>query len=535
MRKRLQKILLTAFAISLMLSGKAIAQPPEEQPNYQAMAKEIRHYFEASLNSYQAGEIELAKSKAQSAYFEVFENLEGPIRSNISAEKAHELESEFGAIRKMINEGEPKANVEARIDRLLLELDETVQALERGYQPVASIKSDLPGLPVLNGTQVQHSESNQVAEKDWPRVQRELVTSLQKGIDLYQKGDASGGIEVVQDSYFDLFEASGMESRIGALDARFKSQLESHFSLLIGQMKKGLPPGDLKITLNQTSVDLEKAVDMLDQGNKSLLALFFYALMIVVREGFEAILIITAILAYLIKTDHQDKVRVIYSACISALVLSVLTAVLLKWVFRASSASQEVLEGISMLLAAVVLFSISYWLISKTEAQKWTAYLKNKVSRSLSSGSLKTLWFTAFLAVYREGAETVLFFQALGVNASTKEITTIVLGFAIGCLLLVGIYLLMRFSSMKLPLRPFFMVTGALLYYMAFVFMGKGVMELVEGKILEPSLISWGGTVPFLGIYPYWQTLLPQLFLVLAAILAFAVMLNPKRRQHASH
>ncbi len=232
--------------------------------------------------------------------------------------------------------------------------------------------------------------------------------------------------------------------------------------------------------------------------------------------------------AYLVKTDHSDKLKVIYNGCISALVLSVLTAVLVKWVFNVSAASQELLEGGTMLLAAVVLFSISYWLISKVEAQKWTSYIKGKVSSSLSSGSLKALWFVAFLAVYREGAETVLFYQALASDASGQGLTWIAAGFGVGCAMLIGVYFVMKHGAVRLPIRPFFMVTGTLLYYMAFVFTGKGMMELIEGKLIEPSLVSWMPTISFVGLYPYWQTLIPQMLLVLAALTALAYMMKQR-------
>jgi high-affinity iron transporter len=246
--------------------------------------------------------------------------------------------------------------------------------------------------------------------------------------------------------------------------------------------------------------------------------------MIILREGVEAILIITAIIAYLLKTDNADKLKIIYNGCITALVMSVLTAVLVKWVFKASAASQEVLEGATMLLASAVLFSVSYWLISKAEAQKWMSYIKDKVGSSLSSNSMRALWFAAFLAVYREGAETVLFYQALASDSTASGLTAIGGGFAIGSILLVGIYLGMRYGAVRLPIRPFFLITGALLYYMAFVFAGKGVMELISGKLFEPSLISWIPTISFIGVYPYLQTLIPQFLIILAAIVGLAVM-----------
>ncbi len=181
-----------------------------------------------------------------------------------------------------------------------------------------------------------------------------------------------------------------------------------------------------------------------------------------------------------------------------------------------------------MLLAAVVLFSMSYWLISKAEAQKWIAYIKDKVEDSISTGSLRALWFASFLAVYREGAETVLFYEALTIDADAAGISAIIGGFVVGCLLLCVVYFAMRFGAMRIAIRPFFMITGTLLYYMAFVFAGKGMMELIEGKVFEPTLVSWLPEIPMVGLFPYWQTLAPQFLLILALIPAVFFLMRRK-------
>ncbi|KAE9776424.1 iron permease, partial [Escherichia coli] len=136
------------------------------------------------------------------------------------------------------------------------------------------------------------------------------------------------------------------------------------------------------------------------------------------------------------------------------------------------------LEGVTMLIAVFMLFSMSYWLLSKVEARHWKAWLEGKLSHSLSRGSLIGLWMTSFLAVYREGAETVLFYYALVGDASNVSgHLAILAGFAIGSVLLLVAWLVMRYSVVKLPLKPFFMFTGSFMYLMAFVFAGQGVLE----------------------------------------------------------
>src|SRR5882762_8812197 len=134
-------------------------------------------------------------------------------------------------------------------------------------------------------------------------------------------------------------------------------------------------------------------------------------------------------------------------------------------------ASREIIEGTTLLVAVAVLFSVSYWLISKVEAAKWQQFIKEKVSTALDQGGGRALAFVAFLAVYREGAETALFYQALfneGPNVTLPISVGIVAGFAV----LAVIFTLFYRYGVRIPLRPFFSVTSVLLYYMAFVFIG---------------------------------------------------------------
>ncbi|HGW4575291.1 TPA: FTR1 family protein, partial [Escherichia coli] len=246
---------------------------------------------------------------------------------------------------------------------------------------------------------------------------------------------------------------------------------------------------------------------------------------IIVREGLEALLIVAAIVAYMVKNNHQDKLPLIRQSVIVALIASVITAAIFQMLFTNSGASRELLEGITMLIAVVMLFFMSYWLLSKVEARHWKAWLEGKLSHSLSRGSLVGLWLTSFLAVYREGAETVLFYYALIGDANTVSgHMAIGAGFVIGCVVLLLAWLVMRYSVVRLPLKPFFMFTGSFMYLMAFVFAGKGVLELVEGKLFQPTLINGFPEISWLGIYPYVETLLPQVVLLLAALVALWVM-----------
>ncbi|HEY2065835.1 MAG TPA: cytochrome c/FTR1 family iron permease, partial [Gemmatimonadaceae bacterium] len=255
---------------------------------------------------------------------------------------------------------------------------------------------------------------------------------------------------------------------------------------------------------------------------------FWQSFLIILREGFEAILVIGAVVAFLIKTGHRDRLRSIWAGVVAGVLASGVTAVVMKTALAAVPASRPFVEGASLLLAVAVLFSVSYWLISRVEAAKWQQFIREKVTAALEQGGGRALAFVAFLAVYREGAETALFYQAL-FNEGPNVALPLSLGIAAGFGALAIIFVLFYRFGVKIPLRPFFSVTSVLLYYMAFVFMGKGIRELQEGNLIPLSAIRGFPHVEWMGLYPSWQGVLAQLTLLL--LFGFAVLKTfwPKR------
>lgn len=605
--------------------------------DYSSYINDIQSRLDKTASLYQQQQANEARREVQMAYFEVFENLEGPIRINISAQKSYQMESAFGEIRRMMGESKPQEDVQAKIDWLKNELNQVEPVLDGGHKLVAQeqhgaysdsniahywqqsfqsiddlmaqaisqyqagqyaqasqsvqqahyqgfknsememsvrqnrsaqqaasinqqftalialtakpdnlndvaygvttllqdISDLLPGLPTTRDSQAttppQNDGSTVTADKEtqqnWAKISEGINSSLQDAIALYREGNVQEAMLAVQDTYFDQFEASGMENKVGSRDAAFKTTLEGHFTRLVSLMKAGQPEGALVSEAQALAQDLTKAVTVLGEGEETQWSLLVYSLLIIVREGLEALLIVAAIVAYLVKNNHHDKLPLIRQSVIVALVCSVVTAVIFQILFTNSGASRELLEGITMLIAVVMLFFMSYWLLSKVEARHWKAWLEGKLSNSLTQGSLIGLWLTSFLAVYREGAETVLFYYALAGDAnSVSGHLAIVAGFAIGCVVLFIAWLVMRYTVVKLPLKPFFMFTGSFMYLMAFVFAGKGVLELVEGKLFEPTLLPGIPDIGWLGIYPYLETLLPQAVLLVAALVALWAM-----------
>ncbi len=330
----------------------------------------------------------------------------------------------------------------------------------------------------------------------------------------------AGRHDEANDRAFDAYIAfEPLETPARARDPGLVSSLERHFADFKGAIKGN----DLR--------SAEGARNAVEEGLPALMALtqhtvgaweaFLQSLLIILREGFEAILVIGAIVALLIKTGHRERLRSIWFGVLSALGASGLTAVVLATLLSAIPASREIIEGITMLVAVAVLFSVSYWLISKVEAAKWQQFIREKVTAALEHGGGTTLAFVAFLAVYREGAETALFYQALFQEGRGNGIP-IALGLLAGVAGLVVIFTLFYRYGVKIRLRPFFAVTSALLYYLAFVFMGKGIAELQEGNIVPITVLPGWPHVEAMGIFPTVETLLAQAILV--ALFVFAIL-----------
>jgi high-affinity iron transporter len=202
-------------------------------------------------------------------------------------------------------------------------------------------------------------------------------------------------------------------------------------------------------------------------------------------------------------------------------VASLFTAFAVETIFELTPAKREALEGATMVVATAVLFYVSYWLLSKMEVAKWNHFVKSKVQDALTSGSGLALASAAFLAVYREGFETVLFYKALFLSGGSSAASMPILaGILLGSLVMVLVYIAINRFGLRLPLKPFFAITSAFLYYMAFVFGGKGVAELQEGGFVPTTIVPGAPRIPALGIYPTVESLLVQSLLVALLIVA---------------
>ncbi len=375
-----------------------------------------------------------------------------------------------------------------------------------------------------------------------PSVSAEqIVADVTNILGQSMKAFKSADLEQSADLAFDAYlKFEGIEAGLVAKNKALGHRLESSFGRLHGEIKRG---GSLdqveKITQNIKS-DLQQARTILEQ-KVGFFGLFLQSFSIIVREGFEAILIIAALIAFLVKSKNKDKVKIIYQGVVIGVIASFITAYIIHEILNISMANQEVLEGWIMLVAVVVLFWVSYWLITKVETQKWQSYITGKVTQAISAGNIFALGAVAFLAVYREGFETVLFYKALYLYAG-KISDGIIPGFIAGCFFLVVIFYLINKIGVRVPIKWFFGFTSVLLYFMAFTFMGKGLHELQMGEALSLTPASFAPEISWLGMYPTWETFVGQslLMVLFLAGLFYTFVIKPEidaknLREQTSH
>jgi high-affinity iron transporter len=395
--------------------------------------------------------------------------------------------------------------------------DEAVLAaldLPNGSDPEA-----LGRLAAVRTFQADHTEA--AASRVLDQVRRQLDSAFA----LARAHDPSASARAF-DAYM-TFEQ--VERGVRAKSPALASELEAAFASLRTRAAGGATPAELAALRRQLDAGLENAERVLgDRG--SPVNLFMQSFVILLREGLEAILIVGALMTFLVKMGAAHRKRDIHIGVGAAIGASLITAVALETIFVLSPAHREALEGGTMVLATAVLFYVSYWLLSKMEVVKWNHFVKSKVQDALNSGSALALASAAFLAVYREGFETVLFYKALFV-AGAGGTMPVVMGILAGSVVLCAVSIAINRFGVRLPLKPFFAVTSAFLYYMAFVFAGKGVAELQEGNLIGTTILSWAPRIPALGIYPTAESLGAQAILVLLAVIALVwnFVIEPRR------
>jgi len=346
---------------------------------------------------------------------------------------------------------------------------------------------------------------------------------LAQSLAALQAGDRNQAMKLALSAYLDGFEP--LEPTIAARNKALMTQVES----AMVQYRATVASGTLQeaeAAAQQLQAMFGQVEAELNAGASDATATFVGALTILLREGLEALLIVIGMVALLRKAGRQDALRYVHAGWSSALVAGGMTWAIATYLVEISGASREVTEGLGSVVAALVLLSVGLWMHSKSSAGRWQSYLSEKLSASMGQGSMWGLFALAFVSVYREVFETVLFFSALASDGHHGAL----LGGGLAAVAILGViaWVLLR-TSARMPVGRFFSATSILVAVLAVVLVGKGVSSLQEAGWVSATPLA-APRIELLGMFPTMETLLAQALVLALVVFGFAYNRAAARR-----
>jgi len=559
--------LLAAIILMLMTvsSGVVYADEASDSGRWGAAADEIDKYLDAGFEYYLEGDTKSAYDSVSDAYFRVYEvtGFERQTMSYVSGNRKNAVEMQFSTCKANVKKEELDLDTKIKVRSSLTKLKSMIR--EDGNklaalagEPETQMKFYLHGELVDEDPYADLAADPDAAVKydNWYEPATLVKESLDTAYMGYLDKDFEAAMDNVNTAFYSIYEESGLSHKIYTdLSLEERQKMDAHFATLrslISSAQEKYQKNKYRTSTDKAKNDvlkLAKKIDEKEAEEKASLEevetevtaeaseparqsdprwlTFLAAFGIIVREGLEAILVIAAIIAYLVKSGNGKTLKNVYIGAALGIVASFIAAGILyylKKVWVGAGQSQEVIEGITALIAVCVLFYVSNWMISKAEAASWSRYIDGKVQSSVAMGSGFALAFTAFLSVFREGAEVVLFYQPMLSEGNAGMVWA---GFGAGCVVLVFVYLAITKLSIKLPIKVFFTATSILMAVMCVSFLGSGIKELAEGNVFDLVLnvpgIPENDVIQIFGIYPYLETLLPQLILAVILLVTFLV------------
>ena len=339
---------------------------------------------------------------------------------------------------------------------------------------------------------------------------------LAESVAAYRVGDREGAKRLALSAYLDGFEP--VEPVLSARDATLMREIEG----AMGQFRSRIGRGEPTARIEEQAQVLD---DLFAQAERTLagsqagdVSTFLSALTILLREGVEALLLVVAMVAFLRKSEREDALPYVHAGWVAALLTGLLTWVAATAFLSISGASRELTEGFGGILAAIILVSVGIWMHGKSQADTWQRYIKERMSRAIGKGSAWFLFGLAFLIVYREVFETILFYAAMWTEGSKGAVTA---GAALGAAALAAIAWTMMRYSLRLPIAEFFRYSSILIAVLAVVLAGKGIAAIQEAGLLGITPVAGVPQIDFVGLHPSVQVILAQVTVLAAIVVGF--------------
>jgi len=354
------------------------------------------------------------------------------------------------------------------------------------------------------------------------------ASTLDKSLAAYRDGDHDQAYDLSVAAYLEGFEL--VESSLDNIDAQVRKDTEKALMAYRQSLQDGLPVAQAEQRLSEAKVKLDAAAKLLGSDGLSWSLSYISGLLILLREGLEAILVLAAILAFLRNTGQQSAVRSVNVGWALALVAGFATWAVAAYLIDVGGAQRELLEGCTALFASVMVLWLGVWMHDRRHAAAWQDYIKSSL---VGGGGRFGFALLAFFSVYRELFEVILFYETLWLQSGPAGHNAVLAGGATALVLLVGLAWVILRGSAKLPLALFFSINAALLCALSVVFAGHGIKALQEAGILGTRPVAFF-EFDWLGIHADAYSLAAQALALSAIALLYGRSWLVERRRAAA-
>ena len=552
------------IALTTLFATTAVPQPAiaadDGQTNFDswtAAAKNIEDQLATAEKDYNDGNYGQAGTDFQTAHWIGYDasNFSKVVNDTISADKQKELLQQFTDLEGLAYQQDQGDAIAAKIDALTAEINATAQTLdanadlanpkEYAKQRAAQTAEERKKLDAA-----KKNSSKGKGDRTWSEVASEMTVILDQAYEAAAAGKGDEGATLVNNAYYQYYEKLGFEKNVmNAISGDRVSQVEYQFKMTRKTMRDGGSDKEIKQLVDDLKSWLVKDAAILDGGasgnvngfTKLVTSSAGQAFLILIREGLEALLVVAAVIAYLVKSGNERFTRWIYLGVVAGLAGSGLVAVLFTFLFGGSGPVQEISEGVCALIATLMLLWTSNWMLNKSSVEAWNNYIRNKTEAAVAGaqskvesgqrlglGMITSLAMLSFLAVFREGAETVIFYESI--YSMSQDAHGMWVGGLAAAAVLIVIFLILRFTSVKIPIGPFFLVTSIVMAALVVIFAGGGIHALIEGDLIEGTYLSSVPTNDWIGLYPYVETITAQVIAAIAVVVLFVVGFIKKHR-----
>ncbi len=552
------------IALTTLFATTAVPQPAiaadDGQTNFDswtAAAKNIEDQLATAEKDYNDGNYGQAGTDFQTAHWIGYDasNFSKVVNDTISADKQKELLQQFTDLEGLAYQQDQGDAIAAKIDALTAEINATAQTLdanadlanpkEYAKQRAAQTAEERKKLDAA-----KKNSSKGKGDRTWSEVASEMTVILDQAYEAAAAGKGDEGATLVNNAYYQYYEKLGFEKNVmNAISGDRVSQVEYQFKMTRKTMRDGGSDKEIKQLVDDLKSWLVKDAAILDGGasgnvngfTKLVTSSAGQAFLILIREGLEALLVVAAVIAYLVKSGNKRFTKWIYLGVVAGLAGSGLVAVLFTFLFGGSGPIQEISEGVCALIATLMLLWTSNWMLNKSSVEAWNNYIRNKTEaavagaqskvesgQGLGLGMIASLAMLSFLAVFREGAETVIFYESI--YSMSQDAHGMWIGGLAAAAVLIVIFLILRFTSVKIPINPFFLITSIVMAALVVIFAGGGIHALIEGDLIEGTYLSTVPTNDWIGLYPYVETITAQVIAAIAVVVLFVVGFIKKHR-----